>query len=253
MEGILKVAKDTLDSGAYSEYFKFVIEQCCPHLSDFYQNANVAAENPERVIGWESCSSKVPLESITLDNLPQYYGCEIEGFNYSSISVWKDLIHAELNENDELTLLYDMLEKNYFPSSNWTKMNHCFHTITAVLISNPKTNGYWVDVSYGETDLHFSDNTRHQTMKTTSFEMGYDRTVTLPYLNDGFFSVSANVARSDITIDRAEGEIDQWGLNAYVGGITSDNYRLLFGAHYQQGQSEYPLRCCPQQCRSAME
>ena len=105
-------------------------------------------------------------------------------------------------------------------------------------ISNPKTNGYWVDVNYGETDLHFSDNTRHQTMKTTGLEMGYDRTVTLPYLNDGFFSISANVARSDVTIDRAEGEIDQWGLNAYVGGITSDNYRVLLGAHYQQGQSE---------------
>ncbi|MBR2961135.1 MAG: autotransporter domain-containing protein [Burkholderiaceae bacterium] len=105
-------------------------------------------------------------------------------------------------------------------------------------ISNPKTNGYWVDVSYGETDLHFADNTRHQTMKTTGLEMGYDRTVTLPYLNDGFFSVSANVARSDITIDRADGDIDQWGLNVYAGGITSDNYRLLLGAHYQQGQSE---------------
>jgi hypothetical protein len=59
--------------------------------------------------------------------------------------VWKDLIHAELNENDELTLLYDMLEKNYFPSSNWTKMNHCFHTITAVLISNPKTKPKAID------------------------------------------------------------------------------------------------------------
>ena len=105
-------------------------------------------------------------------------------------------------------------------------------------ISNPKTNGYWVDVSYGETDLHFDDNTRHQTMKTTGLEMGYDRTVTLPYLNDGFFFVSANVARSDITIDHAEGEIDQWGLNVYAGGITTDNYRLLLGAHYQQGQSE---------------
>ena len=105
-------------------------------------------------------------------------------------------------------------------------------------ISNPKTNGYWVDVSYGETDLHFADNTRHQTMKTTGLEMGYDQAGTLPYLNDGFFSVSANIARSDITIDRAEGEIDQWGLNVYAGGITSDNYRLLLGAHYQQGQSE---------------
>lgn len=145
VEGILKIAKDTLDSGAYSEYFKFVVEQCCPHLSDFYQNTNVTAANPERVIGWESYSNKVPLESITLDNLPQYYGCEIEGINYSSLSVWKDLIHVELNENDELPLLYDMLEKNYFPSSNWTKMNHCFHTITAVLISDPKTKPKAID------------------------------------------------------------------------------------------------------------
>jgi len=139
VEGILKIAKDTLDSGAYGEYLKFVIEQCCPHLLDFYQNTNITAEDPERAIGWESCSSKVQLEDITLDNIQQYYGCELEGINYSALSVWKDIIHVELNENDELTLLYDMLEKNYFPSSNWTKMNHCFHTIIAVLISNPKT------------------------------------------------------------------------------------------------------------------
>ena len=41
-----------------------------------------------------------------------------------------------------------------------------------------------------------------------------------------------------MTIDRGEGEIDQWGLNVYAGGITEDNYRVLLGGHYQQGRAD---------------
>lgn len=105
-------------------------------------------------------------------------------------------------------------------------------------ILNQKHNGHWVDVTYSETDLHFNDGNRHQTLKTTGFEMGYDRQVTLPSLTDSVFTVSAQVAQNDVTIDRGDGEIDQWGFNVYAGGITENNYRVLLGGHYQQGKAE---------------
>ena len=105
-------------------------------------------------------------------------------------------------------------------------------------ILNQKHNGHWVDVTYSETDLHFNDGNRHQTLKTTGFEMGYDRQVTFPSLTDSVFTVSAQVAQSDVTIDRGDGEIDQWGFNVYAGGITENNYRVLLGGHYQQGKAE---------------
>ena len=105
-------------------------------------------------------------------------------------------------------------------------------------ILNQKHNGHWIDVTYSETDLNFNDGNRLQTLKTTGFEMGYDRQVTLPALTDSVFTVSAQVSKSDVTIDRGEGEIDQWGLNVYAGGITEDNYRVLLGGHYQQGKAD---------------
>ena len=105
-------------------------------------------------------------------------------------------------------------------------------------ILNQKHNGHWIDVTYSETDLNFNDGNRLQTLKTTGFEMGYDRQVTLPALTDSVFTVSAQVSKSDVTIDRGEGEIDQWGLNVYAGGITEDNYRVLLGGHYQQGRAD---------------
>lgn len=135
---ILKIAKDTLDSGADGGYCKYLIEQCCPHLSDIVQDFNVDAENPERLMGWESKNSTVPVGSITFDNLPQYYCCKIDGINYSSVSVWKELIGFEFKNDENLTVLYQTLEKNLFPGS-LTNMGSCFHVLVAVLISNPKT------------------------------------------------------------------------------------------------------------------
>ena len=136
---VLKIAEDTLDSGAYSEYLKYLVEQCCPHLSDLHQNLGVNAENPEKTFGWEFYSGNVPIEGVTLDNLQEYYNCEIDGINYSSFSVWKDLIRFELENNNDLTLLYETLTSNYFPNSNYSKINRCFHIIIAVLISNAQT------------------------------------------------------------------------------------------------------------------
>jgi len=135
---ILKIAKDTLDSGADGGYCKYLIEQCCPHLSDIVKDLNVDSENPERLMGWESYGSTIPVDSITFDNLPQYYCCKIDGINYSSVSVWKELIGFELKYDENLTVLYQTLEKNLFPGS-LTNMGSCFHVLIAVLISNPKT------------------------------------------------------------------------------------------------------------------
>ena len=131
---ILKIAKDTLDSGAYSEVFKYLVEQCSPHLLDEFDGLNMESNNPERTIGWEDFSSTVSKENISFDNLSDYYRCEVAGVNFSSISVWEELIGFELEHDSELTILYQTLEKNYFPGSGFTKMSHCFHVITAVLI-----------------------------------------------------------------------------------------------------------------------
>lgn len=136
---ILKTATDTLDSGADSAYFKYLVELCCPQLSDIVQDIKVNAENLEKPMGWESYSSIAHIEGLTIDNLPQYYKCEIDGINYSSISVWKELIGFELENDNELTILYQTLKDNYFPMSVFNKLNKCFHIITAVLISDVKT------------------------------------------------------------------------------------------------------------------
>lgn len=135
---ILKIAKDTLDSGADGGYCKYLIEQCCPHLSDLVKDLNVDPENPERPMDWENYSSSMQADGITFDNLPQYYCCKIKGINYSSVSVWKELIGFELKNDENLTVLYQTLEKNLFPGS-LTNMGSCFHVLIAVLISNPKT------------------------------------------------------------------------------------------------------------------
>ena len=136
---LLKVAKDTLDSGAYSEYCKYLVKHCCPHLADIVQDYSVEAQNPEIPMGWETYGSTVVIDTITLDNLPQYYCCKVDGVNYSSFSVWKELVGFELEKDRELTILYQTLESHYFPMSISNKMSRCFHIITAVLISDSKT------------------------------------------------------------------------------------------------------------------
>lgn len=145
LAGILKIAKDTLDSGAYDEYFKYVIEECCPHLLTQITDLSIHAENRERLMGWENYSSKVPIDELTIDNLSECYACRWEGVNYSSVSVWKELIGFELENDSELTILYNALEENDFPSSDYGKIGKCFYIITAVLISNAKTKPKAVD------------------------------------------------------------------------------------------------------------
>lgn len=136
---ILRIAKDTLDSGAYDEYVKYVIGVCCPHLLNQIPDLSGSAENRERLMGWENYSSQVPRDELTIENLSECYTCRWEGINYSSVSVWKEIIGFELENDSELTILYRILEENYFPSSDFGKMGQCFYIITAVLISNAKT------------------------------------------------------------------------------------------------------------------
>ncbi len=136
---ILKISKDTLDSGAYSEYFKYLVEKCCPNLLELIGDFSADAKNPEKIMGWESCNNSIPTGNITSENLSEYYECKVEGINYSSVSVWKNLIEYELNEDSTLKILYQTLEKNYFPNSYYSKISHCFHIIIAILMSNVKT------------------------------------------------------------------------------------------------------------------
>lgn len=142
---ILRIAKDTLDSGAYDEYFKYVIGVCCPHLLNQISDLSGSAENRERLMGWENYSSQVPRDELTIENLSECYTCRWEGINYSSVSVWKEIIGFELENDSELTILYRTLEENYFPSLDFGKMGQCFYIITAVLISNAKTKPKAVD------------------------------------------------------------------------------------------------------------
>lgn len=137
--GMLEIAKSTLDGGADKEHFRFVVEKCCPYLLDVLDEITVTADSPERTMGWESFTNKVSSDGLTLDNLPKYYCCEVEGINYSSVLVWKDLIQFEMMRDSELTVLYDTLDKNYYPNSGFSKISHCFPIVTAVLLSNPHT------------------------------------------------------------------------------------------------------------------
>lgn len=69
---ILQLAKETLDSGSYETYFKYVVEKCCPHLEDILDDlSSVESEDPERLMGWESKYSTVREEDLTLDTLPK--------------------------------------------------------------------------------------------------------------------------------------------------------------------------------------
>ena len=93
-----------------------MIGVCCPHLLNQIPDLSGSAENRERLMGWENYSSQVPRDELTIDNLAECYTCKWEGINYSSVSVWKEIIGFELENDSELTILYRTLEENYFPS-----------------------------------------------------------------------------------------------------------------------------------------
>lgn len=143
---ILKLAKETLDSGAYETYFKYAVEKCCPYLKDMLDDLSaVKPENPDQLIGWESGNTAIMIKDLTTDNLSQYYNCQVEGINYSSRSVWEEIIKFEYSQNKQLSLLYETLEINYFPHNRFSKINKCFPIITAILLSNMQTRAQAVD------------------------------------------------------------------------------------------------------------
>lgn len=146
MYSILKVAKETLDSGGYETYFKYAIEKCCPYLKDMLDDLSAdKPENPDQLIGWESGSSTIIVKDLTPDNLSQYYNCKVDGINYSSRPVWEELIRFEYSQNKQLSLLYETLENNYYPHNRFSKINKCFPIITAILLSNMQTHTQAVD------------------------------------------------------------------------------------------------------------
>ena len=143
---MLKLAKETLDSGGYEAFFKYVVEKCCPYLKDVLDDlSTVHSENPNQSIGWESGNTAIMVKDLTPDNLSQYYNCQVDGINYSSRSVWEDLIKFEYSQDKQLSLLYETLENNYYPHNRFSKINKCFPIITAVLLSNTQTRAQAVD------------------------------------------------------------------------------------------------------------
>ncbi len=137
---ILKLTKETLDSGSYETYFKYVVEKCCPHLEDILNDLSSGdSKNLDRQRGWELNRDTVEMGDITLDNLSKYYNCQIEGINYSSRSVWEVLIEFELSQDKELKILYQTLENDCYPNSYYSKMSKCYPIISAILISNART------------------------------------------------------------------------------------------------------------------
>ncbi len=142
---IMKIAKDTLYNGADYGYFKYLIEQSCPHLLNIFETLDIESIKIEREIEWESFGSNLPKENVSIDNISEYYNCNISGINYSSISVWEELIGIELMYDSELNILYKVLDEKIFPGAESTKISNCFHIIIAVLISNIKTRPKVID------------------------------------------------------------------------------------------------------------
>lgn len=137
---ILKLAKETLDSGSYDAHFKYVVEKCCPYLEDIINDLSaVDSEEPNRLMGWESGHSTVVRDDLTIDNISQYYNCQKSGINYSSYSIWETLIKFEQSQDKELKMLYQTLDANYYPDSHFSKTSKCFPIITAILISDTQT------------------------------------------------------------------------------------------------------------------
>ena len=139
VDRILKIAKDTLDSGAYGGYLKYLVEHCCPNLSNIIKDIDMEAINPRMDMEYESYGSKIAMENVTFENLSDYYACKVDGINYMSVPVWKKLIGFELEKDSSLDILYKTIEKNYFPGYGTIKMSNCFHVIIATLISDVKT------------------------------------------------------------------------------------------------------------------
>lgn len=137
---ILKLAKETLDSGSYDTHFKYAVEKCCPYLEDIINDlSSVDSGDPNRVMGWELGRSTIARDDLIVDNLSQYYNCQISGINYSSYSVWETLIKFEQSQDNELKMLYQTLDANYYPDSHFSETSKCFPIITAILISDTQT------------------------------------------------------------------------------------------------------------------
>lgn len=139
IDKMLDICSDTLNSGDYREYFKFLLEKSLPDSPILLKLHDWNSISPYRHLDWTSGVSEIKPEALSTEDLAKYYNCEIDGINYSAISVWKTLIKFEYQHDPELHILYQTLDKNYFPVQNISRINSCFHIITAVLISDTET------------------------------------------------------------------------------------------------------------------
>ena len=101
--------------------------------------SSIESENPYERMNEERGLTALSSKDLNFDNLVQYYGLKIEGINYFSRSIWEALIKFEQSKDKQLKLLYKTLEDNYYPGSNFSKINKCFPIITSILFSDIQT------------------------------------------------------------------------------------------------------------------
>jgi hypothetical protein len=141
---MLEISRDTLDNGADFDHLKFLIEKTFYDSPLLVKLHDCTSHNPCGNERWSSGLTDIKTGSLTMDSLFKYYNCEIEGINYSSMSVWRTLIEFEHQQDPELHILYQTLEKNYFPAQDITKMSDCFDIITAILTSDKETKDRFI-------------------------------------------------------------------------------------------------------------
>lgn len=98
-------------------------------------------------------------------------------------------------------------------------------------------HGLWLDTRVSETELALHHRTREQTLQSQSFLLGYDRAMDLPWLTEAAGGISFGFADHEVKMSKGEADMDHWTLNAWLGGVTRDDYRVMLAGHYQYGQS----------------
>lgn len=142
---MLKIAEETLDSGA-----------CLGFLREVVQNYLPDSELSEKLQDYETDSHCQPFEdnnfssfdlsSVNVSNLEDYYQCKVKNIQYNNFTIWKQLIIYEYSIDPELKILYKTLERNFFPKGNFGKTSHYYKYIVAILFENFDTREKIIDL-----------------------------------------------------------------------------------------------------------
>lgn len=140
---MLKIMKDTTDSGGRWETIKSVIEICLPESSLLEELYDVKSSNAFHDENADSVINSII--DISINDIQKYYQCEIEDINYSDRNTWKCLISIEKSQDNQLSLLFENMKKNYFPEMDDSNLNPYFYIITALLLDDLETKEKMVD------------------------------------------------------------------------------------------------------------